>query len=227
MFRKFGFAALLAAILALISALPFRVRVNAARPPRQGRDVITQEIDEAKLIVLRGNTRPEANRGNDRGYVGDDFPLEHMFLQLKRSPEQEQALEEYLDELTDRNSANSHQWLTAIDLGQTYGVSDADIEKITKCKDYIFLSVLSFGAPPGCSSSLSNGCVMGFDVTSASISPATAPPGATAEAGGTSGIIVDNTSTFGGASNIYYTPLANQRCPSSGGCAIQISQAAP
>ena len=132
MFRKFGFAALLAAILALISVLPFHVRVNAASPPLQGRDVITQEIDESKLIVLRGNTRPEANRNNDRGYVGDGFPLEHMFLQLKRSPEQEQALEEYIDELTAPNSANSHQWLTATQLGETYGVSDADIEKITK-----------------------------------------------------------------------------------------------
>lgn len=592
MFRKLCLAALLAAILALIPALPFRVLVNAARRPLQGRDVITQQIDESKRVVLRGNTRPEANRGNDRGYVGDDFPLEHMFLQLKRSAEQEQALDKYIDELSDRNSANSHQWLTATELGQTYGVSDADIEKITKwlgsygirvnvvypnhllmdisgtaaqlgrafhveihyveanrerhfanlndpqipeafaqsssggsaslvilkwkksttqsaissgtptaatpstyrnctvpcsltltfsggandiassvfcdygsdtiyvgddsgrlhkfigvfsgtpaeasgawpvsvslsapgapvydsssgnvlvgdyllnlastcgpsgepcgffysvkastgsivgtsnlldyvfgivdaplvdssageayvfagadssfssasacgtdvpcsgvfqfpadftsgsgaevtvgpgyefllpgtfdneyfsssiataptghlyvvggtgqgnntlyqisinsnvmsatvatgpavstnytdgyysaglqitevytgSKDYIFVSVLSFGAPAGCSSSLSNGCVMGFDVTSASIGPATTPTGATAEAGGTSAIIVDNTSTFGGASNIYYTPLANQACPSSGGtggCAIQISQAAP
>ena len=130
--QKFGFAILLAAILALISALPFRVLVNAARSPRQEREVITQEIDESKRIVLRGNTRPEANRNNDRGYVGDDFRLEHMFLQLKRSPGQEQALETYIDGLTDRNSANVHQWLTATQLGETYGVSDADIEKITK-----------------------------------------------------------------------------------------------
>jgi hypothetical protein len=96
--------------------------------------------------------------------------------------------------------------------------------------DYIFLSVLDFGAPSGCDGSLSNGCVMGFDVTSESVSPSTTPTGATAEAGGTSGIIVDNASTFGGASNIYYTPLADQDCTTSeetGGCAIQISQAAP
>jgi hypothetical protein len=103
-------------------------------------------------------------------------------------------------------------------------------EVFTGAKDYIFLGVLSFGAPAGCSGSLTNGCVMGFDVTSGSIGVATTPTGATAEAGGTSGIIIDNTSTFGGASNIYYTPLADQVCPTSGGtggCAIQVSQASP
>jgi hypothetical protein len=97
-------------------------------------------------------------------------------------------------------------------------------------KDYVFLGVLSFGAPAACTGSLNMGCVMGFDVTSGSVSSATAPTGATPEAGGISGIIVDNSSTFGGASNIYYTPLANQTCASSeevSGCAIQISQSAP
>jgi hypothetical protein len=73
--------------------------------------------------------------------------------------------------------------------------------------------------------------VMGFDVTSGTISTLTTPTGATDEAGGTSGIIIDNLVTgVGGASNIYYTPLADQLCPTStgtGGCAIQISQAAP
>lgn len=103
-------------------------------------------------------------------------------------------------------------------------------EVYTGSKDYIFTSVLSFGAPAACSGSLSNGCVIGFDVTGGSISSSTTPTGATPEAGGTSGIILDNTSAFGGASNIYYTPLSNQTCATSGGtggCAIQISQAAP
>jgi len=93
--------------------------------------------------------------------------------------------------------------------------------------DYVFVSVLGFGLPTNCSDSLNEGCVMTFDVTSGSISGNTAPVGAVVEAGGTSGIIVDNASTFGGASNIYFTPLADQTCTTSGttgGCAIQLSQ---
>lgn len=112
-----------------------------------------------------------------------------------------------------------------------YYSAGLDLTEIyTGSKDYVFLSVLSYGSPASCSSTLTNGCVMGFDVTSGTISGSTVPTGATTEAGGTSGIIIDNTSTFSGASNIYYTPLANQSCPNSGttgGCAIQISQAAP
>ncbi len=104
-------------------------------------------------------------------------------------------------------------------------------EVFTGSKDYIFTSVLSFGAPASCTSGSTNGCVMGFDVTSGSISGSTTPTGATTEAQGTSGITIDNivTSAPAGASNIYYTPLGNQACGAggTGGCAIQISQATP
>jgi len=98
-------------------------------------------------------------------------------------------------------------------------------------KDYVFVSVLSYGVPANCNSSLTNGCVMGFDVTSGSLSGSAAPTAATAEAGGTSGIIIDNSATTpSGASNIYFTTLGDQTCTTSGGtggCAIQAAQAAP
>ena len=103
-------------------------------------------------------------------------------------------------------SINSNEMSTTAVTGPAVSTNYADgyysaglpiTEVYTGSKDYIFLSVLSFGAPAGCSSGLSSGCVMGFDVTSGSISPATTPTGATTEAGGTSGIIVDNTSTVG------------------------------
>jgi hypothetical protein len=52
---------------------------------------------------------------------------------------------------------------------------------------------------------------------------------ALAAAGGTSGIIVDNTvapGTLAGASQIYFSTLGSQACGSSGtgGCAVQASQ---
>ncbi len=105
-------------------------------------------------------------------------------------------------------------------------------ESFTGTNDFIFVSVLSFGGPAGCgAASLANGCVMGFNVTSGTINGSTATTGATAEAGGTSGIVIDNVASVpAGASNIYYSPLSNQTCPTSGGtggCAIQISQATP
>jgi hypothetical protein len=48
-------------------------------------------------------------------------------------------------------------------------------------------------------------------------------------AGGTGGIIIDNTSAFAGASQVYFFTLGNQTCTTSGGtggCAMQASQSA-
>jgi hypothetical protein len=53
---------------------------------------------------------------------------------------------------------------------------------------------------------------------------------ATAFTAGTSGIVVDNTSTVTGASQVYFSTLGNQTCATSGGtggCAVQSSQSAP
>jgi len=80
---------------------------------RRSRPRITQNIDEGKLVRLESNTRPEAKPENDRGAVADDFLMEHILLQLHRAPEQEQALQQFIEELHDPNSPNFHKWLTA------------------------------------------------------------------------------------------------------------------
>jgi subtilase family serine protease len=97
------------------------------RPTR----VIQATVDDAKLVALAGNTRPEANAENDRGIVSDDFPLDHMLLQLKRSPEREAALEQYIEELHDAHSLNFHQWLTAEQFAEHYGVAKEDVDIVT------------------------------------------------------------------------------------------------
>jgi len=97
--------------------------------------------------------------------------------------------------------------------------------------DYLFLSTIAFSNYLGCGTpSLLVGCVVGFNVTSGSISVLTPPTGSSSAAGGASGIIVDNLGASAGESNIYFSALANQTCTTSGGssgCAIQISQSAP
>jgi hypothetical protein len=60
------------------------------------RRLITQAIDEVRLVRLAGNTRPEAKSENDLGPAPDDLHLD-MYLQLKRSPEQDAAARWMLD----------------------------------------------------------------------------------------------------------------------------------
>ncbi|HTY55225.1 MAG TPA: protease pro-enzyme activation domain-containing protein, partial [Candidatus Binataceae bacterium] len=92
--------------------------------------LITQKIDENNLVTLAGNTRPEANAANDRGPVAGNFPLQHLWLQLRRPSEREQALERYLDQLTDPHSPNFHHWLTATEFGERYGLAQQDLATV-------------------------------------------------------------------------------------------------
>jgi Pro-kumamolisin, activation domain/PEP-CTERM motif len=112
---------------ALLAVLMFVCIFNRASSASQ----ITQSVDEKSRVTLPGNTRPEAIKSNDRGRVPDSFPIEHLMMQLKRSPEQEQALVRFIDELHDAKSPNFHKWLTAEQFGARYGVSSADIASIT------------------------------------------------------------------------------------------------
>jgi subtilase family serine protease len=92
--------------------------------------LITQPIDESNLVTLAGNVRPEATAANDRGPVADGLPMEHMFLQLQRSPQQEQVLEQLIDQLHNPQASSYHQWLTAAEFGQRFGLAQADLNAI-------------------------------------------------------------------------------------------------
>ena len=94
--------------------------------------MILERIDESRLVTLGHNTRPEAIRANDLGRVADDFPIEHMLLQLKRSPERDAALDDYIADLHDSKSPNFHKWLTPEQFNQHFGVSPADVEVVTR-----------------------------------------------------------------------------------------------
>ncbi len=101
------------------------------RDARHRRPAICERIDDGHRVTLRGNTRPEANSRNDRGRVPEDFPMDHMLMLLKRAPEDEQAVAQYVEQLHDKNSPSYHQWMTAADFGQKFGVAQDDIETVT------------------------------------------------------------------------------------------------
>src|SRR6266404_5291765 len=123
MSRKLRFFSVIV-LAALVSAPGVRAQIDSgvhARPR------ITEYLDETNRIALAGNTHPEARPANDRGAVANDFAMDHMLLQLKRSPEQELALQEFLDELHTKGSTNFHQWLTAQEFGERFGLAKPDL----------------------------------------------------------------------------------------------------
>ena len=97
------------------------------------RVVITDRIDESKLVRLRGNTRPEATvAANDRGRVDDNFRMPQMMLQLKRSPQLEAEFAQFTESLTDKNSPNFRHWMLAAEQGEKFGVAQEDIDTVSK-----------------------------------------------------------------------------------------------
>jgi hypothetical protein len=118
---------LLFAFFSLLMLLPPRSFAQTA--PELSR--ITQTVDEANLTVLKGNTYYLASAKYDRGTAPSRLPMNRMLLVLQRSPSQEAALEQLLDQQQDHSSPNYHQWLTPQQFGQQFGPSDQDVQKIT------------------------------------------------------------------------------------------------
>jgi phosphodiesterase/alkaline phosphatase D-like protein len=97
------------------------------RPPAR----IVEPVNDARLVVLRGNTRPETQLGTDLGRVDPQLPMQRMLLILKRSPEQDAALAEFNAHQLDPGSPDFHHWLTPEEFGALYGPPDDDIETVT------------------------------------------------------------------------------------------------
>ena len=99
---------------------------NSAVPSR-----VVEHVDDAKLVRLPGNVHPMAQAKFDKGRVDPGKLLERMVLVLKRSPEQEAALEAFNERQYDPESPDFHGWLHAEEFGKLYGPSDSDIAQVT------------------------------------------------------------------------------------------------
>ncbi len=93
--------------------------------------MITQPVDESKMVTLRGNVHPLARAEFDRGAAPASLPMDRMLLVLKRSPAQESALATFLAQQTDASSPNYHRWLTPEQFGARFGASDDDVSTVT------------------------------------------------------------------------------------------------
>lgn len=112
-----------------LASLPASAQSGESRPP--ARLLITRPVDPSRMVTLAGNTRGEANPGNDRGRVADSFAMDHMLLQLQRTPEREQELRTFIDRQHDSTSPDFHHWLTAAQFGEVYGPASRDIEQVS------------------------------------------------------------------------------------------------
>jgi trimeric autotransporter adhesin len=123
--KSMGSFALSALAGALLCA-PALVAQQAVTPAVR----IVSAIDEGKQITLQRTVHPLANAQNDRGAVPDNMQLQRMHLVLKRSPDQEKALRQFIADANAANSPSYHKWLTPDEFGKKFGPSDQDIAAV-------------------------------------------------------------------------------------------------
>jgi subtilase family serine protease len=74
---------------------------------------------------------PLARPEFDKGPAPASFPMQRMLLLLKRSADQQWALDQFMLGLHNSDSPSYHKWLRPEQFGAKYGPADADIQTVT------------------------------------------------------------------------------------------------
>ena len=83
-------------MLLLVLGSVFSVPVTAQTPATP---LITQPIDETKVVTLHGNVGPLAQARYDVGVAPSSMPAKRLMLLLNRPADREAALAEYMQDV--------------------------------------------------------------------------------------------------------------------------------
>ena len=95
--------------------------------PRPAPDQITRPVDPTQLQILPNHHPLWANPANDLGPASSGLTLTMV---LQRSPQQEAALQQLLIDQKNPASPNFHRWLSPVEFGQRFGISDDDLQAV-------------------------------------------------------------------------------------------------
>jgi len=104
---------------------------------------ITEATDNSRRTILAGHVNPKAQPADDQGRVAPSLSIPYITLTLSPSASQQADLEKLLAAQQTKGSPDYHRWLTPEQYAQRFGVSDADIGKITQWLEGQGLKVLS------------------------------------------------------------------------------------
>ncbi len=129
-----------ALVLTFIGITPI---ANAADDATTARPLITQPIDASKLVQLPDETLPQMKTAQDEGQVATGMPMPRMELLLKRTPEQQQALETVVTQVHTPGSPMYHQPLTTTEYTETFGLAASDLSAIQQWLESYGLKVIA------------------------------------------------------------------------------------
>lgn len=93
--------------------------------------LITEPVDEGKLVTLHGGVHPLAQARYDVGAVPDSLAANRILLLLNRPAEREAVLQQFMKDLHTRGSASYHQWLTPGEFGVRFAPAESDIQQVS------------------------------------------------------------------------------------------------
>ncbi len=91
---------------------------------------ITHAVDPSRTVKLSSSLRVEATPQNDRGAVDSDLLIDGVTLVLPPSPEQQAALDTFLEAQRDPSSPDYHRWLTPELFADRFGADENDVNAI-------------------------------------------------------------------------------------------------
>jgi large repetitive protein len=91
---------------------------------------IASAIKNEERVTVKGTASPLIARSLETGRMAGGQDLGRMVLLLSPSPEQELEAEKLIDALHDPSSPSFHKWLTPVEYGQRFGVSEADAAQV-------------------------------------------------------------------------------------------------
>jgi subtilase family serine protease len=92
---------------------------------------IVQQIVAGKVSPLPGTVHPLARPQYDQGPVASTIQLQGMTMSFNRSAAQQATLNTLLTAQQNPSSSSYHQWLTAAQFGEQFGMSQQDLDQVT------------------------------------------------------------------------------------------------
>jgi subtilase family serine protease len=117
----------LSAFSALVLSILFISSQSFAAAP----DRIVGPIAPQQLVRLSAGVSRRAQPQSDRGPVDPSFKVSYMTLLTVPSPSQKKAIDQLLAQQQDPHSPLYHKWLTSQQYADRFGLSAADIQKLT------------------------------------------------------------------------------------------------
>ncbi|NYF79949.1 protease pro-enzyme activation domain-containing protein [Granulicella arctica] len=92
---------------------------------------IAGEVTEGSRVALTHTVSPKASHAMDLGAAPSSLPLQGMTLRFSMTTAQHAALSQLLIDQQNPSSSRYHQWLTPQQFGAQFGLSAADITKVS------------------------------------------------------------------------------------------------